>query len=328
MLNLGILSTAKINRNAILLPVGKREDVTIKAVASRDQKRAEAFAREFRVPHAYEGYERLLEDKSIDAVYISTPNALHVPWVEKALMCGKHVLCEKPLSPTQEDALRLAKLAEKKGLLLMEALHYSYHPFVRGVMEDLREGKLGRIEKVSMKLGFSLPPDGDIRYQPKLMGGAFMHMGCYCIHFIQHIIDLPLNVRSISAERIDGSTADVFCKGAFKVSGHEGEFSFKVSLKDKELNSHIEIEGEKGRLTISDPFNPVLARGNDYIDVVRVKSDNSFFASKKQPEFGRTTYDFQLEEFLNALAKDDLAPRMDLRNSAVIEQGRQLLSAA
>ncbi len=328
MLNLGILSTAKINQNAILLPAKKREDVKIMAVASRDQARAEAFAKKFRVPHAYEGYERLLEDESIDAVYISTPNALHVPWVEKALTYGKHVLCEKPLSPTQDDARRLARLAEKKGLLLMEALHYSYHPFVKSVMEDLREGKLGKIEKVSMKLGFSLPPDGDIRYQPSLMGGAFMHMGCYCIHFIQHIIDMPLSFQNINAERIDEGAADVFCKGILKVPNHEGEFSFDVSLKDKELNSHIEIEGEKGRLIIYDPFNPVMANSTSCIDVVRIQSDNSYFASKKLPVFGRTTYDFQLEEFLYALAKDDLAPKMDLRNSAVIEQGRQMLSAA
>lgn len=328
MLNLGILSTAKINQNAILLPAAKRTDVTIRAVASRDQSRADVFAKKFRVPHAYEGYERLLEDDSIDAVYISTPNALHVPWVEKALTYGKHVLCEKPLSPTQEEATRLTKLAEKKGLLLMEALHYSYHPFVKSLMEDLREGKLGKIEKVSMKLGFSLPPDGDIRYQPSLMGGAFMHMGCYCIHFVQHIMDQPLDIQSINAERSDEDTADVLCKGILKVPNYDGEFSFKVSLKDKTLNSYIEIEGEKGRLVIYDPFNPVLARNTDCIDTVRIKSDNPYFASKELSGFGRSTYDFQLEEFVNALSNDDLTPRMDIRNSAVIEQGRHLLGAA
>ena len=93
----GIVSTADINRKVI--PGAHASDkVDLVAVASRDQARADAYARQWEIPRAYGSYEALLADPDVEAVYISLPNTLHAEWSIKALEAGKHVLCEKPFT--------------------------------------------------------------------------------------------------------------------------------------------------------------------------------------------------------------------------------------
>ncbi len=94
----GIISTAHINR-LVLAGARESDQVEVVAVASREQARAEAYAREHGIERAYGSYEGLLADPDVDAVYISLPNSLHVEWSIRSLEAGKHVLCEKPLRP-------------------------------------------------------------------------------------------------------------------------------------------------------------------------------------------------------------------------------------
>ena len=109
----GILSTARINR---LILAGARESdrVDVVAVASRDRARAEAYAREHHIERAYGSYDPLLEDPDVEAVYISLPNSMHVEWTLRALDAGKHVLCEKPLSPRAQPVEEAFDLADRR----------------------------------------------------------------------------------------------------------------------------------------------------------------------------------------------------------------------
>jgi D-xylose 1-dehydrogenase (NADP+, D-xylono-1,5-lactone-forming) len=113
----GLLSTAQINL-PILAAARASDRADVIAVASRESGRAEAYAREHGLERAYGTYEALLEDPDIEAVYISLPNGLHIPWTIRALEAGKHVLCEKPFSRRVEDVERAFDLAEARGLVL------------------------------------------------------------------------------------------------------------------------------------------------------------------------------------------------------------------
>src|SRR2546429_2276484 len=109
-----MVSTANINRKGI--PGAHASPrVELVAVASRDQARAEAYAKEWRVERAYGSYDALLNDPEIEAVYISLPNTLHCEWSIRALEAGKHVLCEKPLSRHPEDVAAAFDAAERNG---------------------------------------------------------------------------------------------------------------------------------------------------------------------------------------------------------------------
>ena len=95
------------------------------AVASRDRARAEAYAREWSIPRAIAGYQTLLDDPSIDAVYIPLPNTDHVPWTLAAIAAGKHVLCEKPLALDPADVDRIAAAAAAAARRRRRGLHVS-----------------------------------------------------------------------------------------------------------------------------------------------------------------------------------------------------------
>src|SRR6266704_5226550 len=123
----GILSTADINRR-VIPGAHASEKVEPIAVASRDLRRAEEYAREWEIDRAYGSYEALLEDDDVEAVYISLPNTLHCEWSIRAVEAGKHVLCEKPMSRHLEEVESAFDAAERAGRLLSEAFMYRHNP--------------------------------------------------------------------------------------------------------------------------------------------------------------------------------------------------------
>ena len=123
----GFLSTARINRR-LLAAAEKTDAAEVVAVASRDSDRAEAYAVEHGISRSHGSYEALLEDSEVDAVYISLPNSLHVEWSVRALAAGKHVLCEKPLTRSPEEAEYAFEAADRAGRILMEAFMWRHSP--------------------------------------------------------------------------------------------------------------------------------------------------------------------------------------------------------
>ena len=125
-------------------------------VASRDQARAEAYAREHGIERAYGSYEALLEDPDIEAVYISLPNSLHVEWSVRSLEAGKHVLCEKPLDRRPEEVERAFDAAERSGRILMEAFMYRHNPQTARLRKLVADGAIGTLRSIRAAFSFSL----------------------------------------------------------------------------------------------------------------------------------------------------------------------------
>jgi xylose dehydrogenase (NAD/NADP) len=176
----GFLSTANINDK--LLPGAKESpDVNVVAVASRDAARAEAYARERGIERSYGGYDELLADPDVEAVYISLPNSMHVAWSIRALEAGKHVLCEKPLSRHPEDVERSFDAAEKTGRILMEAFMFRHNPQTKRLVELVEGGAIGRLRLVRAAFSFPLDDASNVRLNAELEGGGLMDVGCYCV---------------------------------------------------------------------------------------------------------------------------------------------------
>lgn len=184
-LRIGVLGAARIAPNALIKPAREVPEVAVTAVAAREPVRAKAFAARHDIPVVHDGYDALVADPDVDAVYIPLPNGLHARWCLAALAAGKHVLCEKPLTANADEARRVADAADGSGLVVMEAFHYRYHPLVGRVLEVLAEGAIGRVRHVETALCFPLPRFGDIRYRLDLAGGAMMDAGCYAVHFLR-----------------------------------------------------------------------------------------------------------------------------------------------
>ncbi|KAK7455212.1 hypothetical protein VKT23_011087 [Stygiomarasmius scandens] len=205
-LKFGILGAAAIAPPALVIPAKTHPEVVVYAVAARDIKRAEAFAKKHGVPKFYggsNGYQELLDDPEVDAVYNPLPNSLHYEWTMKALAAGKHVLLEKPAADTAEEIRQMFELAEKKNLVLMEAFHYRFHPAVQRVKAILDSNELGKIKSITNNLTVpaGLIKKDDIRLNLSLGGGSFMDMGCYVLNCLRYLSGSnPTEILSASAE--------------------------------------------------------------------------------------------------------------------------------
>ncbi len=179
-LRLGVLGCAGIAEGFVAGLRGS-DAVRVDAVASRDGARAEAFAARHGIARAHAGYEALLADPGLDAVYNPLPNSLHAEWSERALRAGLHVLCEKPLTLDLAQALALFATARQCGRVLLEAFPYRYQPQTLLMQRLVADGAIGEVRQVQAYFGFSLADGPNIRLDPALGGGALLDAGCYAV---------------------------------------------------------------------------------------------------------------------------------------------------
>jgi predicted dehydrogenase len=143
----GTLGAARITPNALIKPAREIPVAEVVAVAARDPARAANFARRHGIPKVHATYEDVIADPEVDAVYNPLPNGLHAEWTLNALAAGKHVLCEKPFTANAAEAERVAAAADGSGLVVMEALHYRYHPLAQRMHDVVAGGELGALQQ-------------------------------------------------------------------------------------------------------------------------------------------------------------------------------------
>ncbi|MCL4675938.1 MAG: Gfo/Idh/MocA family oxidoreductase [Pararhodobacter sp.] len=175
----GILGAAKIAREQVGPAMMRAEGAELVALATRDPARAAAFAQFAPGLRVFGGYEALLADPQVDAVYIPLPNALHVGWTRRCLEAGKHVLCEKPLALRAAEIDGLIAARDASGLVAAEAFMVCHHPQWLRVKDLLAEGAIGELEHVEAAFCFRNTDPGNIRNQPALGGGAMRDVGVY-----------------------------------------------------------------------------------------------------------------------------------------------------
>ncbi|MHB8382011.1 MAG: Gfo/Idh/MocA family protein, partial [Candidatus Binataceae bacterium] len=185
-LRIGLLGAARIAPDALIKPAKIIEGIEVAAIAAREPARAQEFAKAHGIARVLATYDDLINDPDLDAIYDPLPNSLHCEWSIRALRAGKHVLCEKPISSNAAEAERMAQAADETGRLLVEAFHYYYHPLAQRVREILRDGTLGKLNRIEGQFSVPFIPATDIRHNLSLAGGATMDLGCYPLHMIRH----------------------------------------------------------------------------------------------------------------------------------------------
>src|SRR5262245_49111781 len=161
-LRIGILGAARIAPMALIAPARRNLEAAVVGIAARDAVRAASFAAKHGIERVYTGYDDLLADPAIEAVYNPLPNSHHARWTIRALEAGKHVLCEKPLSATVAEAEAMAAAATRTGHVLMEAFHYRYHPLFGRLRTIMAAGEIGKIERLESSFCIPLLRAGDI----------------------------------------------------------------------------------------------------------------------------------------------------------------------
>ncbi len=249
----GVLGVAKINDR--LLPAFRRSaHAELRAVASRSAEKARAAAQSASIPTVYGSYEALLDDHDIDAVYIPLPNTLHAEWTRRAAERGKHVLCEKPLTPTAAEARELVAFCAARKVLLMDGFMWPHHPRTARLRKFLDDGGIGKVERVASAFTYPLRPlDPDnIRLRSDLAGGSLLDVGCYPVYGIRWAFGAE-PVRAYAAARFVHGV-DVEMNGLVWLSdGRVGAFDCGFAMP---LRGWMEITGSEGVVYVPDLWQP------------------------------------------------------------------------
>ena len=252
----GIVSTADINH--LVIPGAHASGkVELIAVGSRDQKRAEAYARDWGIERAYGSYEALLSDPDVDAVYISLPNTMHCEWSIRSVEAGKHVLCEKPMSRRAAEVEEAFDAAERAGRLLMEAFMYRHNPQTKRLRKLVREGAIGELRIVRSTFSYSLYDPENIRLRTDVEGGSLMDVGCYCVSGSRLLAGEP---ELVWGQQYPGPTGtDWVFAGMLRFPGDVvALFDCGTSLPNRD---ELEAIGTEGSLFLDDPWhchNPII----------------------------------------------------------------------
>ncbi|KAI1338748.1 hypothetical protein F5Y15DRAFT_97028 [Xylariaceae sp. FL0016] len=189
-LKFGVLGAANIGPLALFTPAISHPEVIVQAVAARDVKKAQDYAKKHGIPDVKGSYQDLIDDPSIDCVYIPLPNGLHYEWTIRALRAGKHVLLEKPSVSNAKEAealFNLPLLREPNAPVLLEAFHYQFQPSWAVLLSLVDRRNLAHVHAF-----FKIPSwtfdDNDIRFEYDLAGGSIMDLGTYTISALRHVI--------------------------------------------------------------------------------------------------------------------------------------------
>jgi xylose dehydrogenase (NAD/NADP) len=287
----GILSTASINR--LVIPGAHASDeVELIAVASREQARADAYAREWGIERAYGSYEALLEDSEVEAVYIPLPNSMHCEWSIRALEAGKHVLCEKPMSRHPADVEEAFDAAERAGRVLMEAFMYRHNPQTSRLRELVEDGAVGELRLVRSAFSFALWDESNIRLRTDVEGGSLMDVGCYCVSGSRLLAGEPQQVGGQAY--VGPSGTDWVFAGTMRFPGDVlATFDCGTALASRD---ELEAVGTEGSLFLDDPWhcrNPVIELRRDgdtelvelpIVDSYRLELENLSRAARGEAE--------------------------------------------
>jgi predicted dehydrogenase len=254
----GVLSTARIGITQVIPAMQQGTYSEVTAIASRDQSRADAAAGQLGIARAYGSYADLLADPDVDAIYIPLPNEQHVPWSIKALEAGKHVLCEKPIALTADEAQTLVDAAAQyPHLKVMEAFMYRYHPQWQRAKALVTGGAIGELRTIQSFFTYSNLDPTNIRNQVEHGGGGLMDIGCYNISLSRFIFGAePARVCSM-VEHDPTFNTDRLVSGMLDFRSGTASFTCSTQLSPYQ---RVNIVGTTGRIEIEIPVNAPAKR--------------------------------------------------------------------
>lgn len=250
----GVMGTAYIFERDTARGMELAENCELTAIAGRSVEKAKEFQKRYGFKRAYGNYEEFLNDPEVEAVYIPLPNTMHYEWTIRALHHGKHVLCEKPLAPSAEEAKEMFQVAKENNVFLMEAFAYQHSPYNKEIKEVIDSGEIGELRYIEAALITSDYDHSNIRMRKETLGGCMYDLGVYAASFVQRMTGKEPGridaVSSFSEEKIDTFTTAVF----EYESGMKAHIDCGMVLETEKNCSldRFQIHGSKGSLVSVD----------------------------------------------------------------------------
>jgi len=285
--NWGFLGAGFVASRGLAPAVHAARGAHLYAVASRDEQRSATLEPE----RVHASYDALLADERVDAVYISLSNSQHSEWVTKALLAGKHVLCEKPLGLSAVETEAMFDAAADNGRLLVEAVWGRWHPRFARMVDLVNSGAIGDIEHIETAFTFTSEMTDNYRLNPAMGGGALLDVGCYQAHAwvalaqgaldlaITHMdrtvgptgIDLTTDVSVVMNNNITAHAVSSFALPSnqqFVVRGTHGEISTAAGEAFTTWNetSSLSVNGMLEEFPVANAFVDMVESVSEMID--------------------------------------------------------------
>ena len=249
-MKLGVIGTGAITKS-MLAEYQRCDQFDIAAIYSRKEETGRNMAEAFSIPKVYTSLSAMLEDPEIETVYVATPNSIHFAQAKAALLAGKHVICEKPFTPSVAEAEELIALAKEKHLLLFEAITTAHHPHYGFIRENL--SKLGKLKIVTATFcQFSSRYPALLAGNPSpvlnhaFAGGALMDINLYNIHFVVGLFGAPKSVRYFANRHETGVDTS-----GMLVLEYEDFWCQCIGAKDSSARNGVQIVGENGYMEVT-----------------------------------------------------------------------------
>jgi predicted dehydrogenase len=292
----GIIGTANIAR-AAFLPAVRQAGGVAAAVAGRDADRARRYASEHGIERAVAGYQKLIDDPAVDALYIPLPNSLHAEWTISALRAGKPVLCEKPLCGTLAETERVLGVAAETGTPLWEAFVFPFHDQFAQVTRLLADGAIGELREIQSDFHFSLGRADNIRLSADLAGGALNDVGCYPVRLALELFGTGHETAWATSEW--GAEVDMETWGSLGFPG--GRRLLLSCGMRRGYDTFSRLLGSSGQIHLTNAFHPGPA---DRFEVLAAGAEpRSYPAAGEEPSFTAAVRHIQ------AVVRGEDAPR-------------------
>lgn len=249
---MGILGVSAHYNLRVSDPVRKLEEVNMAVVGSRNQQRATAAAGKWGLSRGVGSYEEVLADPEVEAVYIPLPNHLHGEWIKKCADAGKHVLCEKPIDLDADQATEALDYAEKRGILVMEAFMYRFHPQWILAKKLVDVGEIGEPRSIQTIFCFNNQDPENIRNIREYGGGALLDIGCYAVSSARFLLGREPDRVAGRIERHPTFDTDVFVSALMDFGPASAMFTVSTGLAPRQT---VRVYGTGGSLTVNLPFN-------------------------------------------------------------------------
>jgi predicted dehydrogenase len=241
--NWGFIGAGVVATKALAPAVRSARNANLYAVASRDISRALNLSPSC----VYDNYDELINDPKVEAIYISLPNNVHASIASRALIAGKAVLCEKPLTMNYQESEELVRVAKASNSLLVEAIWFRWHPRLIKACEQIAAGVIGEITQIDAAFTYVNNNKENYRFDPALGGGALLDLGPYPLHLIASLFGSEARVELVEVNQdIGPSGVDLVTKGSALINGSV-RFNFNLSFVGQ-LSQEITISGSKGSI--------------------------------------------------------------------------------
>lgn len=312
--NWGVMGTAGIARGCTVPGMLLADNCKLYAIAGRNEEKVNSFKEEFGFEKGYVGYEKLLDDDRVQAVYIPLTNDLHKEWVIRSLKAGKHVLCEKPMALSASDAREMFQAAEENNVILMEAFAYLHGDYMKSLIRDVKGGVIGEpvyIDTAFLTQGYK----SDFRLKKSMGGGMIYDLGCYCTTMILSLTDSDIEyARALAEKNEDG--VDSFAGALIKFkNGVRASFNVGMIL-GTDSNARYDrlfIHGTKGDIRSEAEYN-----GQGELSYRIIADGKNCERKINVPQ----NYSLEITQLGNCILKGDkphVSPEFTIKNAELID---------